>query len=117
LTPEQATKDLRGSFASIHDTVAHLYSAELVWYGRWHGESPSLLAGAAFPDLAAIRRAWMEHEPKMRAFTNDRGEAGVAQVFEFRLFSGQQGAAPFWQMLQQDRKSTRLNSSHSQISY
>jgi len=32
LTPEQTTRDLGGSFGSIHDTLTHLYSAELVWY-------------------------------------------------------------------------------------
>ena len=53
LTPEQATRDLGGSFGSIHDTVAHLYAAEIVWYSRWQGESPmSLITGDAFTDLA-----------------------------------------------------------------
>lgn len=41
LTPEQATRDLGGSFGSIHDTVAHLYAAEVVWYSRWHGGAPA----------------------------------------------------------------------------
>jgi uncharacterized damage-inducible protein DinB len=100
LTAEQATRDLGGSFGSIHDTVTHLLSAELVWYGRWHGESPALLTGAAFPDLAAIRQAWIAHESKMRAFVADLGDAGVERTFEFKMFSGQQTEAPFWQMLQ-----------------
>jgi len=101
LTPEQATRDLGGSFGSIHDTVAHLYAAEIVWYSRWQGESPmSLITGDAFTDLAAIRRAWLEHETKMRAFVNEIGEAGIGRIFEFRMFSGQPTASPFWQMLQ-----------------
>jgi uncharacterized damage-inducible protein DinB len=100
LTPEQAMRDLGGSFASVHDTVTHIYSAELVWFGRWNGESPTLLTGAAFPDLAAVRRAWAGHEAKMRAFVSDLGDAGVDRVFEFKMFSGQPTAAPFWQMLQ-----------------
>jgi uncharacterized damage-inducible protein DinB len=100
LTREQATRDLGGSFGSIHDTVSHLYAAEVVWYSRWHGSSPSLLTGAAFPDLAAVRRAWLEHEPKMRAFVNELGETGIERVFEFKMFSGQLTASPFWQTLQ-----------------
>jgi uncharacterized damage-inducible protein DinB len=101
LTNEQATRDLGGSFGSIHDTVAHLYAAEIVWYGRWQGESPaSLMTGDAFPDLAAVRAAWLDHESKMRAFVNELGEPGVERVFEFKMFSGQTSAAPFWQMLQ-----------------
>jgi uncharacterized damage-inducible protein DinB len=101
LTPEQARKDLGGSFASVHDTVAHLVAAELAWYMRWQGDSPTaLLTGAAFPDLAAIRRAWTEHEPKMRAYVEQLGEAGIARVIEFKMLTGQPGSSPFWQMLQ-----------------
>jgi uncharacterized damage-inducible protein DinB len=100
LTSEQAARDLGGSFGSIHDTVTHLYSAEVVWYGRWHGESPALLTGASFSDLAVIRRAWVDHEQKMRTFVAGLGDAGVERVFEFKMFSGQATAAPFWQMLQ-----------------
>jgi uncharacterized damage-inducible protein DinB len=101
LTPEQAARTLGGSFASIHDTVAHLYAAEAAWYARWQGDSPgALLTGAAFPDLAAVRRAWTEHEPKMRAFLEELGEAGIARVMAFKMLTGQPVSSPFWQMLQ-----------------
>jgi len=100
LTAEQTSRDLGGSFGSVHDTVAHIYAAEVVWFGRWHGEAPALLTGAAFPDLASIRRAWVEHEAKMRGFVGELGDAGVDRVFAFKMFSGQPTAAPFWQMLQ-----------------
>ena len=36
----------------------------------------------------------------MRAFVTGLGDAGVERVFEFKMFSGQAAAAPFWQMLQ-----------------
>ena len=101
LTAEQATRDLGGSFKSIHDTVAHLYAAEIVWYARWQGESPSaLVTGAAFSDLSAIRSAWLAHEPKIRTFTNDLGEPGIDKLFAFTMFNGQPTAAPFAQTLQ-----------------
>jgi uncharacterized damage-inducible protein DinB len=54
----------------------------------------------AFPDVVAVRRAWTEHEAKMRAFLESLGEAGLTRVFEYTLLSGQPGASPFWQMLQ-----------------
>jgi uncharacterized damage-inducible protein DinB len=101
LKKEEAMRDLGGSFGSVHDTVAHLYAAEIVWYSRWQGESPmSLITGAAFPDLAAVRVAWLEHESKMRTFVDELGEPGVERIFEFKMFSGQPAASPFWQMLQ-----------------
>jgi uncharacterized damage-inducible protein DinB len=101
LTPDQATRSLGGSFGSIHDTVAHLYAAEVIWYARWQGDSPAaLLTGAAFPDLATVRRAWTEHELKMRAFLEELGEAGLTRVFAFKMLTGQPVSSPFWQMLQ-----------------
>jgi uncharacterized damage-inducible protein DinB len=100
LTPEQATRDLGGSFGSIHDTVAHIYAAEVVWYARWHGDSPALLTGAAFSDLAHVHGAWVIHESKIRDFVTALGEPGADRVFEFTRFDGQRVAAQFWQMLQ-----------------
>jgi uncharacterized damage-inducible protein DinB len=101
LTPEQADRDMGNSFKSIHDTVTHLYAAEWAWYSRWQGTSPiALLPADTFADLAAVRRAWAELGTKVRALLEELGEDGVARVFEFKLFSGQSGASPFWQMLQ-----------------
>jgi uncharacterized damage-inducible protein DinB len=101
LTSEQVNRDLGNSFKSIRDTVTHLYAAEWAWYSRWQGTSPtSLLTTDTFADLAALRRAWTEHETKVRAFVREIGEAGIDRVFQFTLFSGQSGALPFWQMLQ-----------------
>lgn len=101
LTPDQATADLGGSFGSIHETVAHLYAAEVAWYARWQGASPAALqTGAQFPSLAFLRTAWVDHERKMRAFLEDLGEEGVARVFSFTLLTGQGASSPFWQMLQ-----------------
>ena len=101
LTPEQADRDLGNSFRSIRETVTHLYAAEWAWYSRWQGTSPTaLLPADTFADLAGVRRAWSEHEVKMRAYLEELGEAGVDRVIEFKLLSGRPGAAPFWQMQQ-----------------
>jgi uncharacterized damage-inducible protein DinB len=68
LTPDQVNRDMGNSFKTIRDTVTHLYAAEWAWYSRWQGTSPAaLLTSDGFPDLAAVRRAWSEHETKMRA--------------------------------------------------
>ena len=101
LTPDQVNRDMGNSFRSIRDTVTHLYAAEGAWYSRWQGNSPTALPPTdQFPDLAAVRRAWSEHEPKMRAFVDALGEDGIARVFEYTLLSGHAGASPLWQMLQ-----------------
>jgi uncharacterized damage-inducible protein DinB len=101
LTSDQVNRDMGNSFKSIRETVTHVYAAEWAWYSRWQGTSPdALLPSDQFPDLTAVRRAWSEHETKMRAFVDSLGEAGFARVFEFKLLSGQPGSMPFWQMLQ-----------------
>jgi uncharacterized damage-inducible protein DinB len=100
LSPEQFTRQTESSFKSVRDTVAHIYAADLIWYTRWLGQSPtSLLAYDSFPDVASIRQAWTELEGKVRPFVNGLGETGVSRVYEYKLMNGQPGASPFWQML------------------
>jgi len=101
LAPDQYTRDLGGSFKSIRDTLVHLYSAEWAWYQRWQGVSPTaMLAFSDYPDVETLRRTWTEHEQKVRAYLDSLGEADITAVINYRLFSGQAGASPFWQMLQ-----------------
>jgi uncharacterized damage-inducible protein DinB len=101
LTPEQFTRDLGSSFKSIRDTVAHIYAAEWAWHQRWQGQSPTaLLPADLFPDVAAVRRQWLELEVKMRAFVDGLGEPGVTRVIDYTLLNGQRGTSPIWQMLQ-----------------
>ena len=101
LTPEQFTRDLGSSFRSVRDTLAHIVAAEWAWLSRWQGNSPTtLLAADQFQDLASVRLFWSDLEPKVRAFSGGLGEAGLTQVFAYKLLSGQDGASPFWQMLQ-----------------
>jgi uncharacterized damage-inducible protein DinB len=101
LSPEQFTKDLGGSFKSVRDTLAHTYVAEWAWYSRWMGNSPkAALPAEMFPNVGTLRRAWSEHEGKVRAFVDGLGEAGVNRVIEYKLLSGQPGKSAIWQMVQ-----------------
>jgi len=101
LTSEQFTRNLGNSFPSVRDTVVHIYAAEWVWYERWQGHSPTaLLPADQFPDVATVRRDWLEHEQKVRAFVDGIGDAGVDRVMPYTLFSGVSSTSPFWQMLQ-----------------
>ena len=100
LTPEQFTQDLGNSFPSVRDTLAHLYGADWIWCSRWEGESPSALPDAQlFPDVGSIRRAWDEHEPKLRAVLRRFGAIGVDQPCEYTR-NGVRQAQPFSQTLQ-----------------
>jgi len=83
LTAEQLRRDLGGSFGSIHDTVAHLYAAELVWYDRWQGESRPLIGGDAFPDPRQCRAELDPHlEQALRALRPTDREALLLVAWE-----------------------------------
>jgi uncharacterized damage-inducible protein DinB len=101
LPAEAFTRDLENSFRSVRDTVAHIYAAEWVWYSRWQGRAPTALPSAdQFPDLATLRRAWVELEQGVRAFLTELGDTGVGTVMSYTLLSGVSSASPFWHMLQ-----------------
>jgi uncharacterized damage-inducible protein DinB len=40
LTDEMFTRNMGNSFASVHDTLAHILGAEWIWLERWLGRSP-----------------------------------------------------------------------------
>ena len=101
LTSEQYTKDMASSFKSVRDTVVHIYFAEWAWHSRWMGNSPAHgLKPEDFPDVPAIRSAWVAHEAKMRSYLAGVDEKGVDRVYEFKMLSGQETRNVFWHMLQ-----------------
>lgn len=100
LSPEQFARDLGNSFRSIRDTVSHIYFAEWVWHSRWQGHSPTGPPPDPFPDQAAVRNAWVEHEAKVRSFLEGLGDQGINRVFEYKMLNGHPGASVFWHMLQ-----------------
>jgi uncharacterized damage-inducible protein DinB len=101
LTGEQYTRDLGNSFKSVRDTVVHIYFAEWIWYARWMGNSPSRgLNSEDFPDVAAIRRAWNEHEAKVRALLDGLSEQAVDRVYEYKNLAGEDFKNIFWHMFQ-----------------
>ena len=100
LSPEQFTRPLESSFKSVRDTVAHIYGADWIWYNRWIGQAPtSLPAHDSWPDVASLRKAWVDLEGQVRAYVNEGGEDGVTRVHHYKSFAGQPFASPFWQML------------------
>jgi uncharacterized damage-inducible protein DinB len=101
LTPKQYTTDLGNSFKCVRDTVVHIYFAEWLWHARWMGKSPlDGLNPADFPDVATIRRAWIEHEAKMRSLLDGLRDQGVDRVYEYKNLAGQDFKSIFWHMFQ-----------------
>ncbi len=89
LTPAQFLQDLKNSFPSVRDTLAHILGAEWVWLRRWHGESPvKLLSGADFPTLASLKERFAAVERERQAFLEALPDGRLAQPFEYRDLAG-----------------------------
>jgi len=89
LTPEAFLRDLKNSFPSVRDTLAHILGAEWVWLRRWHGESPSqILPATDFPSLGSLKDRYAAVEKERRAFLEGLSEERLAQPFQYKDMAG-----------------------------
>lgn len=97
LSPEQFTRDLRGSFRSVRDTLLHIIGGEWGWLTYWKAPSHSaaflsdlwdrhdaFFRPEAFPDATAVRRKWAEVENDQIEFVNSVTEEALARMLPFR---------------------------------
>ncbi|HXD21297.1 MAG TPA: DinB family protein [Vicinamibacterales bacterium] len=100
LSPEQLTRNLGSSFASVLDTLVHMHFAEWIWYQRWHGQSPSAGPDASgITNVTALRDAWRPLEAQIRAFVDSLDPADLARVIDYTLMNGTPGRSAYWQMI------------------
>ena len=99
LDAEQYARPMGSSFASIRDTLNHVFLAEWIWYTRWNGVSPTSFPTDEIPDLSTLRSRWSDLEGKVRDYLGIAGESGINRVINYRLMSGKEGASPLWQMV------------------
>jgi len=99
LDAEQYARPMGSSFASIRDTLNHVFLAEWIWYTRWNGVSPTSFPTDEIPDLSTLRSRWSDLEGKVRDYLGNAGESGINRVINYRLMSGKEGASPLWQMV------------------
>jgi uncharacterized damage-inducible protein DinB len=101
LAPEAFLRDLKNSFPSVRDTLAHILGAEWIWLRRWHGESPSqILPATDFPSLASLKDRYSSVEKERRVFLEGLSEERMAQPFRYRDTAGKEHSLVFVQSLQ-----------------
>jgi uncharacterized damage-inducible protein DinB len=90
-------------FGSVHGTMVHILSSEMLWLARWQGRSPTERAVAPedLPTVAALRARWAPVAAELRAFLAAQDEAGWGRVIAYRTLDGRAAAYPLWQMLLQ----------------
>ena len=94
------TRDLRNSFPSIRDTLAHILKAEWIWLERWRGTSPT-----GFPaewDLSthgALVRKWGEVEAEQLDFLSTLSDESLHRDVDYRSIAGDRFVAPLWKLM------------------
>jgi uncharacterized damage-inducible protein DinB len=99
--PVERTREQFGaSFDSIHGTLAHILSAEVLWLSRWRGVSPTkALSGDDFADVAAIVERWHTHQRELDGFVVGLGPERVSANVRYTNASGKRYVLPLWQLM------------------
>jgi len=94
-------KPLGSSFASIRDTLAHIYGAEWIWLERFQGRSPSALPDVGqFKDLASLRERWLQHEERLLGFVGLLTQSDLDREMEYKTLKFGVYRNPLWQSMQ-----------------
>jgi len=100
LTPEQLTRALGGSFASVRDTLAHLMLVEWIWHERWQGRSPRAAPSyEEFPTLESVRGRWRKVERDVRGFVDALSDNDLARPVAYTNIKGEPWTYPLWHLL------------------
>lgn len=100
LSAEAYAKPLGSSFSSVGETLAHIYGAEVVWLGRFLGESPKMPDLAQVATLSALRKRWDEVEAKLARFVAGLAQADLDREIHYRNLAGEPYRNSLWQPLQ-----------------
>ena len=100
LTRDQFLRDMKSSFASVRDTLAHIYGAEFVWLERWNLRVPAKLPSAAdFPDFESIRERLIEMDRSLVDFVASLNSEALSRNLNYALLSGKAQSGPLAPML------------------
>jgi uncharacterized damage-inducible protein DinB len=101
LSHEQFLQDMKSSFASVRDTLAHIYGAEFVWLERWNSRTPvPLPTPADFADFESLRDRLTELDLTLIAFISGLRPETLARNLDYKLISGKAQSGPLGPMLQ-----------------
>jgi uncharacterized damage-inducible protein DinB len=101
LTDEQFTRPLGSSFASVRDTLTHIYGGEWIWLERFQGRPTTGLPEASqFATLSSLRARWMEQEVSLLKFVNRLTQEDLNRVLEYKTLNFGVYRNPLWQSMQ-----------------
>jgi uncharacterized damage-inducible protein DinB len=101
LEPEAFLRDLKNSFPSVRDTLAHILNAEHLWLRRWKGNSPRAgLSAADYPAVESLRDQFAKVGVERRAFLSSLGEDALTRPFTYQDLAGTPHSLPLVHTLQ-----------------
>lgn len=94
-------KDLKNSFPSVRDTLAHVLGAEWIWLRRWHGESPTkLVAASEYATVPSLRERFQAVDRERETFLRSLTETRLQQPFDYKDLAGNAMRLPLVQSMQ-----------------
>jgi uncharacterized damage-inducible protein DinB len=97
LSAEQFTRDLRGGFHSLRDTLVHIVAGEWGWLAYWNEPVPdsafladlntrldTMFNPDAFPNVSAVQSKWAEVEKEQIEFVNRVTNESLKKMVPFR---------------------------------
>jgi len=101
LEPTAFVTDLKNSFPSVRDTLAHILGAEWAWLRRWHGESPTkLIAASEYPTAASLRERFEAVDRERGEFLASLTAERLQQPLDYRDLAGNAMRLPLVQSMQ-----------------
>jgi len=89
LDPEAFIRDLKNSFPSVRDTLAHILNAEHLWLRRWKGEArPTALSAADYPSVEPLRDGFAKVGVERRALLSGLSEDRLKAPFTYHDLAG-----------------------------
>jgi uncharacterized damage-inducible protein DinB len=96
---ERVSENLGNSFASMLDTLNHVYLAELVWFERIQGKNTRLADLISPNDPVALAQAWPALHKMWLDWAGVRSLPDWVAPFTFRNNAGTQSTLPYWQIV------------------
>ncbi len=100
LDAERQMRNLQGSFASLYDTVAHLFQADSIWLDRLEGKPVRSREEYAAPGCTYdLGEAWLQVLDRMTHLAEGLGEDQWDNVISYKLLSGTPSENSYWQII------------------
>ncbi len=95
-------EDLKSSHGGIHGTLVHIYSANMIWLGRWKGSSLSAhLDPGEIPTLESLKIRWKDYRNVLNGYITTLTEAKLQAALPYNDLKGNHHAEPLYQQMLQ----------------